>query len=83
MGVDKASLLATDLGVPQAWGLAVQQHPAAFEAIKYSSRFIDQPCLALFDRGGMAAQVQETLLGPLGRLDAAVDWLDERKAALV
>jgi len=83
MGVDKASLLATDLSVPQAWGLALQQHPAAFEAIKYSSRFIDQPCLALFDRGGMAAQVQETLLGPLGRLDAAVDWLDERKAALV
>jgi len=83
MGVDKASLLATDLSVPQAWGLAVQQHPAAFEAIKYSSRFIDQPCLALFDRGGMAAQLQETLLGPLNNLDAAVDWLDEHKAALV
>jgi len=46
MGVDKASLLAADLSIPQAWGLAVQQHPAAFEAIKYSSRFIDQPCLA-------------------------------------
>jgi hypothetical protein len=83
MGVDKASLLAADLSIPQAWGLAVQQHPAAFEAIKYSSRFIDQPCLALFDRGGMAAQLQEALLGPLNSLDAAVDWLDERKAALV
>jgi len=42
MGVDKASLLATDLSIPQAWGLAVQQHPAAFDALKYSSRFIDQ-----------------------------------------
>lgn len=83
MGVDKASLLAADLSFPQAWGLAVQQHRAAFEAIKYSSRFIDLPCLALFDRGGMAAQLQETLLGPLNSLDAAVDWLDERKAALV
>ena len=83
MGVDKASLLATDLSVPQAWGLAVQQHSAAFEAIKYSSRFIDQPCLALFERGGMAGQLQETLLGPLNSLDAAVDWLDERKTALV
>jgi hypothetical protein len=31
----------------------------------------------------MAAQLQETLLGPLSSLDAAVDWLDERKAALV
>lgn len=83
MGVDKASLLATDLSIPQAWGRAVQQHPAAFAAIKYSSRFVDQPCLALFDRGGMAAQLQETLLGPLNDVDAAVDWLDERKAALV
>jgi len=83
MEVDKASLLATDLSVPQAWGLAVQQHPAAFDGIKYSSRFINQPCLALFDRGGMAAQLQETLLGSLNNLDAAVDWLDERKAALV
>lgn len=83
MGVDKASLLASDLGIPQAWGLAVQQHPAVFEAIKHSSRFIDQPCLALFDRGGMSVQLQETLLGPLNSLDAAVDWLDERKTALV
>jgi hypothetical protein len=83
MGVDKASLLATDLSIAQAWGLAVQRHPAAFDGIKYSSRFIDQPCLALFDRGGMAAQLQETLLGPLNSLDAAVDWLDERKVALV
>lgn len=54
----KASLLATDLSIPQAWGLAVQQHPAAFDALKYSSRFIDQSCLALFDRGGMAARLQ-------------------------
>ena len=42
MGVDKASLLAADLAVPQAWGLAVQKHPAGFEALKYSSRFLDQ-----------------------------------------
>lgn len=83
MGVDKASLLAADLNVPQAWGLAVQQHPAGFEALKYSSRFIDQPCLALFDRGGMAARLQESLLGELEALDEAVDWLEEHEVALV
>lgn len=84
MVVDKASLLAADLSVPQEWGLAVQRHPAAFEALKYSSRFIDrQPCLALFDRGGMAARLQATLLGNLNDLDAAADWLDENKVALV
>jgi hypothetical protein len=83
LGLDKASLLAADLSVPQAWGLAVQQHPAAFEAIKYSSRFIDQPCLALFDRGGLAARLQATLLGELKALDEAVDWLDQHEVALV
>jgi hypothetical protein len=83
MGVDKASLMASDLSIPQDWGLAVQQHPAAFEGIKYTSRFIDLPCLALFDRGGMADKLQETLLGELNTLDAAVDWLDEREVALV
>lgn len=83
MGVDKASLLAIDLTVPQEWGLAVQKHPAAFEAIKYSSRFIDQPCLALFDRGGMAAKFRGTLVGPLNSVDAAVDWLDDRRAVLI
>jgi hypothetical protein len=83
LSVDRASLMAADLRIPQAWGLAVQEHPAAFEAIKYSSRFLDQSCLALFDRGGLAAKLQETLLGPLTDLDAAVDWLEERKAALV
>lgn len=83
MSVDKASLMAADLSVPQAWGLAVQGHPAAFEAIKYPSRFLDQPCLALFDRGGLAARLRVRAMGPLSSLDAAVAWLDERKAALV
>jgi RES domain len=83
MEVDKASLFATNLDIPQAWGLAIQQHPATFDAIKYSSRFIDQPCLALFDRGGLAARIHKTLLGSLSNVAPAVDWLDERKAALV
>ena len=83
MSVDKASLMATDLTVPQAWGLAIQGHPAGFEAIKYPSRFLDQPCLALFDRGGLQAKLKSTALGALSNLDAAVDWLDERKAPLV
>ncbi len=82
MSVDKASLLAADLAIPQAWGLAVQTHPAGFEGIKYASRFLDQPCLALFDRGGQESRLRVKSLGPLSSLDAAVDWLDERKVAL-
>lgn len=83
MRVDKSSLLAANLAIPQAWGLALQQHPAQFDSVKYSSRFIDQPCLALFDRGGLANRLQSTLLGELKTLDAAVDWLDEHAVSLV
>lgn len=83
MGVDKSSLLDDDLSIPQEWGLAVQQHPAGFQAIKYTSRFVDQPCLALFDRGGLKAKLKVKLLGDLENLDESVDWLHERKAALV
>ena len=83
MGVDKASLLAAALRIPQEWGLAVQRHPAGFEAIKYVSRFVDQPCLALFDRGGLQSKLRVTELGALSDLDTPVDWLHERKAALV
>lgn len=83
MGVDKASLLAADLTVPQAWGLAVQRHPASFQGIKYSSRFLDQPCLALFDQDKLIVQLKVTHLGELSDLDVAADWLHERGAALV
>ena len=83
MMVDRASLLAAELGIPQAWGLAVQRHPAGFQAIKYSSRFMDQVCLALFDRGAVRAQLKAEVLGDLNELGTAMDWLQERKAALV
>lgn len=83
MSVDKASLLSSDLTIPQAWALAVQGHPAAFEAIKYASRFLDQPCLALFARGGLQSKLRVNTLGTLGSLGPAVDWLDERNGVLV
>jgi len=83
MGVDKSSLLDEDLSIPQAWGLALQKHPAGFEAIQYTSRFVDQPCLALFDRGGLKSRLKVKPLGELENLEAAVDWLHERNVALV
>lgn len=83
MNVDKASLMAADLTIPQAWGLAIQTHPAGFEGIKYSSRFLDQACLALFERGDLHSRLQAEPLGALNDLDSAVDWLEEREAALI
>jgi hypothetical protein len=49
----------------------------------FNQRFLDQPCLALFDRGGLHSRLQVQPLGALSNLDAAVDWLDDRNAALV
>jgi len=83
MSVDRASLMAANLRVPQSWGLVIQEHPAAFQAIKYSSRFLDQSCLALFDRDGLAAKLRVVELGSLNEVGAATEWLEERKAALV
>ena len=83
MRVDKASLMAADLSVPQAWSLAIQKHPSAFEGIRYSSRFLDQSCLALFERGQLPSRLHVADLGTLNDLDSAVDWLEEREAALV
>ncbi len=83
MGVEKGSLLTADFTITQEWGLAMQQHPAAFQAIKYTSRFVDQPCLALFDRDGLKSRLEVELLADLAGLDDAMDWLHERKAAFV
>jgi len=83
MGVDRASILAANLAIPQAWGLAVQLHSTAFRGIKYTSRFIDQSCLALFGRGALPTQLKVMRLGLLNDFDPAADWLHDRQAALV
>lgn len=83
MGVDKATLMASDLAHPQAWSLAIQTHPVGFEAIQYTSRFVDQSCLAVFDRGETRETLQSRTIGALSDLDVAVEWLDQRNAALV
>jgi hypothetical protein len=67
----------------QAWGLALQRHAEGFEGIKYTSRFLDQPCLALVDREGLPGRLKAEFLGNLDALDKAVNWLDEREAALI
>ena len=86
--IDTANRIAAELAkarIPHliVGGLAVQEHPAAFAAIKYSSRFLDQPCLAMFDRDELPGKFSVKGLGSLSSLDAAAVWLDERKAALV
>lgn len=54
-----------------------------FEAIKYTGRFVDQPCLALFGRGDVTARLKVKWLGALADLEAAADWLHIPRAALM
>jgi hypothetical protein len=80
--VDLSSLMHPDLTVSQVWGLAIQKHPADFEAIKFKSRFNGQSCLALFNRNGIEGKILETALGDLSQNSAAVDWLDKHQISL-
>jgi hypothetical protein len=83
MRVDVSAVYDADLQIPQSWSLAIQRHPSGFEAIRYLSRFSDEPCLAVFDRSGIQDRLKETSMGSLNELDEAVQWLTERGAALV
>lgn len=82
MMADLTALMHNNLAAPQEWGLALQKHPANFQAIKYRSRFNGKACLALFDRGDMQRRLRQTLREPLSDSDAAVTWLDKHKVSL-
>jgi hypothetical protein len=81
MMADLSALMHQDLTCPQAWGLAIQKHPANFQAIRFKSRFNGKPCLGIFQRDTRLT-LGETLLGTLSNLDEAVDWLDKHKVSL-
>jgi hypothetical protein len=83
LAVDLTALMNDDLAVPQAWGLAIQNHPAQVPAIKFKSRFTGTACLALFDRGSLPTHLKETRLGPLRTHPPALDWLQRNDVLLV
>jgi hypothetical protein len=82
LNVDLSALTNNDLQVPQAWGLAIQQHSAVFGAIQFKSRFNDWFCLAVFNRGDLEKQITETRLESLLDHVPAIDWLHEHKVSL-
>jgi hypothetical protein len=80
--VDLSALMHTTIAAPQEWGLAIQQHPASFQAIKFKSRFNGKACLALFRRDGIEGRLREKHGGTLDDNDGAVDWLDKHQISL-
>ena len=83
LGLDLSALKHTELGVPHAWGLAIQNHPDAVDGVRYSSRFTGNPCTVLFERPGLAAQLREIPVSLLAELDTADDFLDANRIALI
>lgn len=83
LGLDLSAMKHTELDVPQAWGLAIQNHPDAVDGLRYSSRFTGNPCIVLFERPGLASQLRETPVSLLAELDTADDFLDANRIALV
>jgi hypothetical protein len=80
--VDLTALVNENLEIPQAWGLAIQKHPAKFQGIKYKSRFNDKACLAVFRRDDIAGQISGSVAGALSTQDEAVDWLARHRVKL-
>lgn len=83
LGLDLSAMKHTELDVPQAWGLAIQNHPDAVDGLRYFSRFTGNPCVALFERPGLASRLRETPVSLLAELDTADDFLDANRIALV
>jgi RES domain len=80
--VDLSALMHNEIATPQEWGLAIQRHPANFQAIKFKSRFNGKACLALFQRDGIENRLHEIPGANLADDDAAEDWLDKHKVSL-
>ena len=81
--VDITALMSYDLSVPQAWGLAFQQHSANFMGIKFNSRFTNRPCIALFDRNNLKGSLNEKRIGALTGFDEALEWLEKFEVQLI
>lgn len=83
LGADLSALMSADLHVPHAWGLAIQNHPAAVDGIRYLSRFDSRPCLVLFERPWMAGRLEASSLGSLHESAEALHFLIDRSVSLI
>ena len=81
--VDLSALTSTDLSVPQDWGLSIQQHPTQFDGLRYFSRFDKKPCIALFEREGIAAKLSQITLGDLPASSEGDGFLTQHQIALI
>lgn len=69
-----------DYAGPNAWSLAVFEHPGKFDGIYFRSRYSGETCVALFDRVEAVARGAATPLLAMPELD---EFLDRYQIAIV
>jgi hypothetical protein len=65
----------------QAWAKAILEHPAIFDAILYSSRFTQTPCMAIYNRRKLKTKILNSY--PLSSHRDGIKFLSEFQIALV
>jgi hypothetical protein len=83
LGLDLSALNHSDLVVPQAWGLAIQTHPASVGGFYFPSRFTGKRCLVLFDRPPVAAALSSSPGNTLPEIIDAADFINRNQIKLV
>lgn len=81
--VDLSALHHPDLVVPQAWGLALQKHPASVGGFFFPSRFTGRRCLVLFERPAVAMKLASKPGKRLTEIVDAVEFINRNQIKLV
>ncbi len=81
--VDLSALKHTDLHIPQAWGLAIMNHPDAVDGFQFTSRFTNRRCTVLFENSKIGSILKSKQVGNLIDLDQGAVFLERNEIALV
>lgn len=81
--VDLSALKHNDLNIPQAWGLAIMNHPDAVDGFHFTSRFTNRLCSVLFGDTRITSILKSKPVGSLSSLDEGAVFLEENEIALV
>lgn len=81
--VDLSALKHTELNIPQAWGLAIMNHPDAVDGFHYASRFTGKRCTVLFGDTRISSLLKSKPVGALTDMDGSGIFLEENEIALV
>lgn len=81
--VDLSALMHTNLDYPQAWGLALMNHPDMIDGIHYNSRFTNRRCTVLFGRENIRSVCRAMMIENLSDLEQGGSFLEENEIALV